>query len=621
MSLHLALQNLLAYSLQIGVLILIGSALPLLFRVRPAAARLAFWHVLLLVCLALPFFERPQVLSPELSARISVSTVALGAVEHGRSGWMALPSWQVALVALLALGAAIRFGFLLAGFWRLRRYRRRARPLDALPPAIRDLRDWWAPSARFYVSSEVNGPVTYGVRRPAVLVPAGFLEMEPRTQEAIACHELLHLTRRDWAFTVAEEVVRALLWFHPAIWWLLGRIQLAREQAVDAAVVQYTNQPEHYLTALLAIARRGIEPDLEPAPLFLKKRHLKQRVASILKGGTMSGHKLLGAMLGMFSVVALTVVVAVSQFPLMAAPQLIGSDGPGVEVDAGAYKLLHRSGVPYPADLRQKGIAGVVIADLTVNDSGEVTDAHIVSGPEALRSSVLQSVLQWHFSNDAGFPDNHTLEISVRFTPPVEGASAPTAVLRSGEFLPSNATISGIDLSGLPDLLRQKVGAVEIIHAGDTVTPDQMLQYVAALKQIDEHLRPGLFSSPKDPSAMVLRVTLPGAVPPRPAAVVGASPPKRIRVGGGVQAANLVQKVMPVYPPDAKAAHVQGVVELEATIGTDGKVEDLQVLSGHPLLVPAALDAVKQWVYRPVLLNGNPVEVITKINVNFSLSQ
>lgn len=93
------------------------------------------------------------------------------------------------------------------------------------------------------------------------------------------------------------------------------------------------------------------------------------------------------------------------------------------------------------------------------------------------------------------------------------------------------------------------------------------------------------------------------------------------RIGGLVAQANLVHQVQPLYPHLAKAAGVQGTVEFTATISTTGTIENLQLVSGHPLLVNAARDAVLQWRYRPTLLNGMPVEVMTQITVRFSLSQ
>ncbi|HME59518.1 MAG TPA: energy transducer TonB [Terracidiphilus sp.] len=97
--------------------------------------------------------------------------------------------------------------------------------------------------------------------------------------------------------------------------------------------------------------------------------------------------------------------------------------------------------------------------------------------------------------------------------------------------------------------------------------------------------------------------------------------PKRVMVGGNVQAARLVNKVQPLYPPLARQTRISGTVKLHAIIGKDGSVQQLQMVSGHPLLVQAALDAVKQWRYQPTLLNGEPVEVDTEIDVIFSLAQ
>ncbi|MBI3680555.1 MAG: energy transducer TonB [Acidobacteria bacterium] len=113
------------------------------------------------------------------------------------------------------------------------------------------------------------------------------------------------------------------------------------------------------------------------------------------------------------------------------------------------------------------------------------------------------------------------------------------------------------------------------------------------------------------------------APPPPPPPVKKEEKPvvQRIRVGGNVQAAKLVRQPKPVYPPLAKQARIQGTVRFQAIIGKDGTIQNLQLISGHPLLVPSAQEAVKQWIYQPTLLNGEPVEVVTQIDVNFTLSQ
>jgi len=105
------------------------------------------------------------------------------------------------------------------------------------------------------------------------------------------------------------------------------------------------------------------------------------------------------------------------------------------------------------------------------------------------------------------------------------------------------------------------------------------------------------------------------AAPPPPKPVVTAP----VRIGGNVMEAKALDKPQPVYPAIAKAAHVQGTVVLHAIISKDGNVEQLQLISGHPLLVQAAMEAVRRWRYRPTLLNGDPVEVDTEIQVVFTL--
>jgi len=105
----------------------------------------------------------------------------------------------------------------------------------------------------------------------------------------------------------------------------------------------------------------------------------------------------------------------------------------------------------------------------------------------------------------------------------------------------------------------------------------------------------------------------PAYMPPKPNV-------QRVRVSQGVTQGLLTKKVQPQYPPLARQARIQGSVVLRAIIGKSGRIENLQVVSGHPMLTSAALEAVKQWQYKPYILNGQPVEVETNVTVNFSLS-
>jgi protein TonB len=102
-------------------------------------------------------------------------------------------------------------------------------------------------------------------------------------------------------------------------------------------------------------------------------------------------------------------------------------------------------------------------------------------------------------------------------------------------------------------------------------------------------------------------------------AVVKPAPPKKIAVSSGVMAGNLITKTTPTYPAIAKAARIQGSVVLAATISKTGTIENLRVVSGPPMLAPAALEAVRSWRYKPYVLNGEPTEVDTQVTVNFTL--
>ncbi len=123
------------------------------------------------------------------------------------------------------------------------------------------------------------------------------------------------------------------------------------------------------------------------------------------------------------------------------------------------------------------------------------------------------------------------------------------------------------------------------------------------------------------PAAQAAKPAAETSQPAAQAARPAPQAPEPVKVGGVVQEAKLIQRRDPVYPALARQARLQGVVRLEAVIGTDGRVESVRAISGPPLLRQAAIDAVKQWVYQPGTLNGKPVRVTTQIEINFTLGR
>ncbi len=126
-------------------------------------------------------------------------------------------------------------------------------------------------------------------------------------------------------------------------------------------------------------------------------------------------------------------------------------------------------------------------------------------------------------------------------------------------------------------------------------------------------LIPLIFTEQLEAAKYLMALTAPPPPPPPPAVVQ--------RIGGDVAQANLISSPKPQYPALARAARVQGVVLLNATISKEGTIKDLKVISGHPLLNEAAMEAVRQWRYKPQMLNQQPIEVITTITVNFTFQQ
>jgi hypothetical protein len=185
------------------------------------------------------------------------------------------------IVAILASGIVAKLCWLGVGLWQLRRYRKAALPLYPIPQSIQDARRQTGADAVFCVSSDVTGPATLGHIDPVVLLPASFESLDEDAQRGIACHELLHVRRKDWVVTMLEEVAGALFWFNPAVRWLLANVKLTREQLVDAEVVRM-GAPAPYIRALLSMAIVTRGRGVLPAAPFFTEGHLVQRMRSLL---------------------------------------------------------------------------------------------------------------------------------------------------------------------------------------------------------------------------------------------------------------------------------------------------------------------------------------------------
>jgi TonB family protein len=345
--------------------------------------------------------------------------------------------------------------------------------------------------------------------------------------------------------------------------------------------------------------------------------------------------------------------------------------------DAMRGLLIKRVAPNYPPLARQARIQGTVMLNAVINKSGDVEDLQLISGHPMLAPAAIEAVKQWKYQPYLlnGEPVAVDTRIQVNFalsgdpagaTPggsPSNGIGAiltnvpapgtdpaptvPEAVMRALRIqevdpdYPSQALQTNISgrvvlyvvinsfgnverlaiISGHPLLAPAAIEAVkqwrytpylrnsESIRAQTTVT----LDFVVSSDQGSEgRVSDGLLEAGAESTG--LRGFVASTPPP------GEHLPKRIRVSSGVSAGLILTRVNPEYPSDAREARIQGVVVLKVNVDEEGRVVRVELISGHPMLAPAAIEAVRQWTYRPYLLNGKPIEVETQVQVNFTLS-
>ena len=534
------LANLVAYSLQVALLVGTGTLVLVLLRIPHPRARLFCWQSLLGLCLLLPVLQPwkkpvdPLTLA-SLHKTIRVEAI-LGPVSANTQH---IPVGEL-LVYSLAASTGFRCLWLVLGLLRLRQYRRRAQLLDPPPLAVEEMQTKVGVVARSYLSTELNSPVTFGLRRPAVLFPSSFSGMEPAMQKAVACHELWHIRRKDWIFTVLEEFLVTPFWFHPAVWWLLDRIRLCREQVVDQLVLKTTRQRKLYLDALLEAALARHQPKLTPASPFLSRRHLTQRITSILKETSMSKTQLTLSLVTASVALLLTGMLAVKIFPLESGGVAESATTKAARADSTLQKpvvvtqellaksLVHKVQPLYSPEAKQLGIEGEVLLEVIVSAKGEMEDIRVTKGHPLLVRSALDAVKDW------------------RYQP----------------YLVSGAAVPVISTVSVNFTLQDSSGG-------------------------------------------------PGKKPESPL----------VRLNSDAMAANVIYKVEPIYPPEAKQKGVEGEVVFEVTINEQGEVSDVQVLSGNAMLVSAAYEGVRQWRYTPVLLNGDPIRAKATVTIRFELEK
>lgn len=416
---------------------------------------------------------------------------------------------------------------LVTGSFSIWRKARRARPL----------RDEIA------ISKELQIPMTCGIVRPRILLPAEAEHWTASRLQAVLLHERAHIRRRDVATQMAAHVVASLWWFQPLVWVMRRRLRAESELASDAAAIRGGLRASDYASELLAIAKSlGCERIPLPAIAMLRSSNLEHRMRAVLSPPRVS----------LSRVKTLLLSLALGSAAIAASAVNFRSHETWNESGGSTMKRTFFAALFTATGLSAATIGGTV-HDL--NGSAIADTKVALNNPD---TAVTQEAVT---GSDGKFS--------------FSGTGAGQYILR-------------IEKPGFTSIFREfDVKAESNLDRVFTMQPEGSQTPVADNVVSGDEAQA-----------------------------------KKIHVGGGVAQSNLISRVQPVYPVAAKTERVQGAVELEAVIAKDGLPVELRVVSSpSDDLSASALEAVRQWRYRPTLLNGEPVEIVTTIIVNYTLSQ
>ena len=494
----------------------------------------------------------------------------------------------------------------------------------------------------------VRQPVTFGLRRPVVLLPSSLGALPADVCRAVVAHELWHVRRRDWAWVIVEETLRSVLWFNPAMWWLISRIQSCREEVVDELTVLTTNARRSYLEALLAFAD---EPRAFPATPFAQRRHLFTRMLLVSKEAAMSSTRIVGSCAAMLVAVMIAGSYAATALPLIAA-----APDRAASVQAPPRDL--RPNEPRPATTREAGLQTAVTAgsaepsawlELATLQEQRGATAQAESTLLAMRRALpgrteSYAALAALYGRTGQFEraigaledliavnptDPNGYQILVTF---LTAKSSDVSVSIPERLVYARQGIAAADraLAVKPDFVDAIIYKSLLLRTQANLETDVSNQQ-ALLREADAMRNQAIalrrsIPSPPQPGVGRTGTNMPPPPPPPPppgpaglAPITGPNGVSPLRIGGDIHVPTKLKDVPAVYPPVAREARVQGVVILEAVIDESGNVSTARVLRSIPLLDQAAIDAVRQWQFTPTLLNGAPVPVVMTVTINFTL--
>ena len=389
------LANLLAYSVQFAVLAVTATLVVQLVRLRAPLPTLRFWQAILALSILVPIMQPVITPATPSSALQLFSVVTSSATSTGFIAGDSIDVAQWTLYVIVSV-AAMRVLWLALGLLRLRAITRRAEPAAALDQMLGELSKAIGGTATIALSDNLQTPATVGVWRPLILVPRRLLDLPEAVQRAVIAHELIHVRRRDWVHTIAEECWCALLWFHPAARLIAARLSLARETVVDEATICLTRDRRAYAEALLAFANP--QPHLPGVIALIGRRQLSQRISLLAEEEVMTRRRLVLSLVVALLVAGGATSAAVTAFPMFTPPIQATVYEPG---DVATLPVvLYEVKPEYTPEAMQQKVQGSIFLQIVVSETGDVTDVKVTQSLDAefgLDDQAVKAAYQWKF--------------------------------------------------------------------------------------------------------------------------------------------------------------------------------------------------------------------------------
>jgi TonB family protein len=511
------------------------------------------------------------------------------------------------------------------------------------------------------LTSDASILATWGCLRSCILLPPAATEWPEHRVRSVLCHELAHVRRQDWLVQQAAECLLVLHWFNPLAWLACRRLRQEAELACDDAVLRMGVSVSQYSRDLIDIARSQTHgaatlPAQAMAHLSTFERRFAAMLNPAIKRHPISRSAIVALVLLAISIsLPLATLSSGATIPPPAMPPIV-LGAPPAPVAAVTIAAAVRPARTASKVQSTTGIAGGM-RDFEGNAVGGGTI--ILSMPDGQTAGTFSTSPAGAFSITGLGPGQYVVQA---FAPGFSPSSATTVEVIAGRVLRQdvslgnrgvNANQTGLGvLSGtvvdptgafVPQVNVSLTGPGAVSAVRKTATNEAgrylfdrlpagsytltfevagfnrlMVPNVAVVDDVPAYrgvsLEVGSLSEVVTITARATKfaTAIPDTAP---------RPPQRIRQGGNVVSAKLLNRVQPVYPQEALDNNVQGVVMLEAVVRQDGGVDISRVVSGHPLLTPAVLQAVRQWRYDPAKLNGEAVATEMSITIGFGLSK